>query len=51
MRLVGFTDQNSVKGNIPHQLANMVVLETEKGARILIRADSVKMIEEVEDAT
>jgi len=28
----------------------MVVLETAKGARVLIRADAVRMIEEVEDA-
>ena len=49
VRFVGFTDQSTGKGGIPYQLSGMVVLETTKGARILIRADSVRMIEEVED--
>lgn len=49
VRFVGFTDQNAGKGGVPYQLSSMVVLETTKGARVLIRADSVRMIEEVED--
>ena len=50
VRLVGFTDQSTGKDGVPYQLSSMVVLETTKGSRIFIRADSVKMIEEVEDA-
>jgi hypothetical protein len=50
VRFVGFTDQSAGKGGVPYQLSHMVVLETAKGARILIRADSVRMIEEIEDA-
>ena len=46
---VGFTERASAKGGIPYQMAGMVVLETVNGGRILIRADSVRMIEEVED--
>jgi hypothetical protein len=49
VRFVGFTDQNVGKGGVPYQLSSMVILETTKGSRIFIRADSVKMIEEVED--
>jgi hypothetical protein len=49
VRFVGFTDQSAGKGGVPYQFSNMVVLETTKGARVLIRADSVRMIEEVED--
>src|SRR6516164_8275622 len=49
VRFVGFTDHSSAKGGrIPYQLANMVVLETSAGKRILLRSDAVKMIEEVE---
>jgi hypothetical protein len=48
VKFVGFTGQSSVKGHIPYQFSNMVVLETSAGKRILIRSDAVKMIEEVE---
>jgi hypothetical protein len=48
MKFVGFTDGPSPKGNIPFQLRNRVVLENAKGLRILLKADSIKMIEEVE---
>jgi hypothetical protein len=49
VRFVGFTDNSSSKGGrIPYQLANMVVLETAAGKRILLRSDAVKMIEEIE---
>ena len=50
VRFVGFTDQSVGKAGVPYQLSNMVVLETTNGSRVLIRADSVRMIEEVEDA-
>ena len=49
VRFVGFTNQGAGKGGVPYQLSSMVVLETTKGARILIRADSVRMIEEIEE--
>jgi hypothetical protein len=49
VRFVGFTDHASGKGgHIPYQLLNMLVLESAAGKRILLRADVVKMIEEVE---
>ena len=50
VRFVGFTDQRSAKGGVPYQLSSMVVCETTKGARLLIRADAVRIIEEVADA-
>jgi hypothetical protein len=37
--------------DIPYQLSNRVVVESPQGSRILIRADTVKMIEEVADST
>ena len=49
VRFIGFTDPSTGKGGIPYQLSSMVVLETTKGARVFIRADSVRMIEEVEN--
>ena len=49
VRFVGFTDQSVGKGGVPYQLSSMVILETLKGSRVLIRSDSVRMIEEVED--
>ena len=50
VRFVGFTDQNIGKGGIPYQFSSMVVLETKAGARILLRPDSIRMIEEIEGA-
>jgi hypothetical protein len=49
VRFVGFTEQAAGKGGVPWQLSSMVVLESRKGGRVLIRADSVRMIEEVEE--
>jgi hypothetical protein len=49
VRFVGFTDQSSAKGGIPFSLSQMVVCETSKGARILFRAEAVRVIEEVDD--
>jgi len=48
VRFIGFTDQGSGRTTIPHQLASMVVLETATSARVYIRADSVRMFEEVD---
>jgi hypothetical protein len=51
VRFVGFTDHGSTKGGaIPYHLMSMAVFETEQGARILVRADSIRMIEEVANA-
>jgi hypothetical protein len=49
VKFVGFTDQSAGKGGVPYQLSHMVVLETAKGARVLVRADAVRMLEEIED--
>ena len=49
VRFVGFSDQSSAKGGVPFQLAQMVVCETQKGARVLFRPEAVRIIEEVED--
>jgi hypothetical protein len=49
VRFIGFTDQSVGKGGVPYQLSSMVILETTKGSRVFIRADSVRMIEEVDD--
>ena len=51
VRFIGFTDQASGRAAIPHQLSSMVVLETAKKARVYVRANSVRMFEEVESAT
>jgi hypothetical protein len=47
MKFIGFTSRATVKGHVPFQLGNMVVLENEQGLRTLIRADSIKMIQEI----
>jgi hypothetical protein len=51
VRFIGFTDQATGRGGVPYQLASVVVLETAKKARIYVRADSVRMFEEIEDAS
>jgi hypothetical protein len=51
VRFIGFSEQSSAKGGaIPYQLSSMAVFETEQGARILVRAESIRMIEEVANA-
>src|SRR6266446_9742887 len=48
VQFLGFTDSHSVKGgNVPYHLANMMILRTCAGRRVLLRADSVKMLEEI----
>ena len=49
VRFVGFTESSSANGAIPHQLSCMAVFESEQTARMLIRADSIAMIEEMSD--
>ncbi len=50
VRFVGVINQNSIKGGaIPYQFANIVVFESLQGARLWIRADAIKAIEELDD--
>jgi len=46
VKFVGVTDPNSMKG-VPYHLNNMVVFETAAGKRVLLRADTIRMIEEI----
>jgi hypothetical protein len=50
VRMIGFTDQSAGGKAIPRQLSGMVVLETTAGARVYVRADSVRMFEEIDHA-
>ena len=46
VRFVGFTDPNSLKGgDVPYQLKNMIVFETEDKRRLMLRGDLIKIIE------
>lgn len=45
VRFVGFTDSSSFKG-LPYSLANMLICETQDNRRIMIRADTIRMIEQ-----
>jgi len=45
VRFVGFTDPNSLKGNVPYQLHHMIVFETEDKRRLMLRGDLIKIIE------
>jgi hypothetical protein len=47
IRFIGFGDSNTKNAAIPHQLSSMMVFETEAGARLMIRADSIKIVEEI----
>lgn len=47
VRFVGLLDRASVRGGLPHQLANMVIVESESGERILLRADSIRSIRQL----
>jgi hypothetical protein len=46
VRFIGFADATSFKG-MPYQLANMVIVESRSGERILLRADSIRSIRQV----
>ena len=50
VRFLGFTESSSANGAIPHQLSCMAVFESEDSRRIMIRADSIALIEELSDA-
>ena len=47
IRFIGCSEASSKSSPIPYPLSSMVVFETEAGARLMIRPDSIKMIEEV----
>lgn len=47
VRFIGFLDHTSVKGGLPHQLANMLIVETRSGERILLRAEDVRSIRQL----
>lgn len=47
VRIVGFLDATSAKGVLPYQLANMMVVETRSGERILLRAEDVRSIRQL----
>ena len=49
MRFIGFSDQSSAKAGFPFQLSQMVVCETQNGARVFFRPDGVRIIEEAEN--
>lgn len=49
IRFVGFTGKNSEKDAMPYQFSQMMVCETAKGAKVFIRTDAVRVIEEIED--
>jgi len=44
VRLVGFTNSESVKYRLPLELNEMVILSDEKETRFLVRASDIKMI-------
>lgn len=47
VRFIGFTDPSSFKGNVPYHLMNMVILESQAGERILLKADSIRSIRQL----
>jgi hypothetical protein len=49
IKFIGFTEKKSEKDAMPYQLWQMMVCETAKGAKVLIRTDTVRVIEEIED--
>ena len=44
VRLVGFTNNESLKTHLPFELNGMVILEDERGCRFLVRAKAIRMI-------
>lgn len=47
VRFLGFTDSSNYKSGLPYQLLNMVILETTDKERILLRADSIRSIRQL----
>lgn len=44
VRLIGFTNTESIKNALPHDLSGMVILEDRAGKRFLVRAKAIRMI-------
>jgi hypothetical protein len=44
VKFVGFTNTESFKTNLPHELNGMVILEDEQRRQTLIRAKDIRMI-------
>lgn len=44
VRFIGFTNTESIKTHLPHDLNGMVILEDEENRRFLIRAKAIRMI-------
>ena len=44
VRLIGFTNTESLKTQLPYDLNGMVILEDHEGRRFLVRAKAIRMI-------
>ena len=44
VRFIGFTNTESIKTHLPHELNGMVILEDEQKRRFLVRAKAIRMI-------
>jgi len=44
VKFIGFTNTDSFKTHLPHQLNGMVILEDPEGCQFLVRAKSIRMI-------
>lgn len=44
VRFIGFTNSESRKTHLPHELNGMVILEDEQKRRFLVRAKAIRMI-------
>ena len=44
MRFVGFTNSQTLKTHLPHELNGMIILEDEQKQRYLVRARDVRKI-------
>lgn len=45
VRFIGFTNAESMKNHLPHELNGMVILEDPEGRRFVIRAKAIHKIE------
>src|SRR5262249_8228915 len=50
VRFLGYQQIGSSKGGVPYPLAVMAAFESPSGNRILVRPDTIMMIEEIESA-
>ena len=44
VKFIGFTNTESFKTHLPHQLNGMVILEDANGCKFVVRAKSIRMI-------